>query len=183
MKQITRFVYIVSLITLVSSVLLINGCGSNKESERQGCPNGSSLANATDIITGPEDGEITVGSSFGNPSIGGTVLFTPVVFTVTDATAVPRNDVCLILYTDGFWYTDSTYSTPLTGTGPLNAIAVVTNDVGNALMYWSTEALPPANLSTTVAGTDQIGNSFVKAESGVLSDNFNVEWTVMGEPL
>jgi hypothetical protein len=189
MKIVKRMAVTVSMIFFVFSVMMINGCGSNKESKDQGCPSGSFLANSDDKITGPANVIFTGASSFGSPFPGGTVLFTPLVFTVNDATGAPRNKVCVILYTDGFWYTSPTYATAINGTGPLNSIAVATDDFGNAVLYWSTEVLPPANpasiippATTLTAGADQKGQSFVQAYSGVLSKEYTVDWTVQGEP-
>lgn len=183
MNYLKRIAYIVSLISIVSLVMVINGCGSNKESTREGCPNGSFLANFDDKISGPIDATVSISY----PSAAGSVLFSPAVFTVTDSKGVPRNKICLILYTDGIWYTDSTYMTPIVGTGPMNAVAVVTDDLGNAVQYWSTEVLPAANLAalasgTLTAGADQVGESWIQAYSGVLSETYNVKWTVAGQP-
>jgi hypothetical protein len=190
MKIVKRMVIAGSMIFFMFSLMMINGFGSNKESKNQGCPSDSFLANSTDTITGPADATFTGASSRGNPFPGGTVLFTPVVFTVNDASGVPRNKVCVIVYTDGFWYTNSTYSTTINGTGPLNALAVVTDDFGNAVLYWSTEVLPAANpariippATTPTAGSDQVGQSFVQAYSGGLSMEYTVDWTVKGEPI
>ena len=184
MKIVKKMVITVSMIFLVFSVMMINGCGSNKESKNQGCPSGSFLANDTDTITGPAN-VIETFAFFP----GGSVLFTPLVFTVNDASGAPRNKVCVIVYTDGFWYTNSTYLTTINGTGPMNSIAVATDDFGNAILYWSTEVLPPANpptiippATTLTAGADQKGQTFVQAYSGVLSKEYTVDWTVQGEP-
>ena len=148
------------------------------------------MANATDQIVGPGDFTFVQGSSFSSLFPGGTALFSPTTFIVKDSVGVPRNNVCLIVYTDGFWYTDPTYSTVITGTGPMNARAVVTNDAGAVILYWSTEILPAANPVTVVAGTpptytngtDQTGQSWIQAYSGSLADTYNVNWTVLGQP-
>ena len=126
----------------------------------------------------------------------GSVPFTPVSFTVTDSLGSPRNNVCLTLYTGDsaagpgpFWYTDVTYGTFFTGTGPYNYRTVATNDSGVAILYWSTAVLPaglPRTLttppSTFTAGADQVGTSFIQVYSGTRSAVFNVNWTVQGEP-
>ena len=39
---------------------------------------------------------------------GRLVLYLLFVFTVSDASGSPRNKVCVLLYTDGFWYTNAT---------------------------------------------------------------------------
>ena len=188
MKIVKTMLITVSMIFFVFSVMMINGCGS-KESQDQGCPSGSFLASSGDTITGPANATFTGGSSPGNLFPGGSVLYTPLVFTVNDASGSPKNKACVIFYTDGFWYTDATYSTTINGTGPLNALAVVTDDFGNAVLYWSTEVLPVANPATIIppattvtAGSDQKGQSFVQAYSGTLSKEYTVDWTVQGEP-
>jgi len=189
MKIVKKIVFTISIIFLMSSVVMINGCGSNKESKSEGCPTGSFLANDTDTITGPLEASFTGGSSFGNPWPGGSVLYAPVVFTVSDASGAPRNKVCLIVYTDGFWYSDHTYSMTINGSGPMNTLALVTNDYGNVVLYWSTEVLPSANpamiippATTITDGSDQSGESWITAYSGGLSKVYSVDWTVKGEP-
>jgi hypothetical protein len=196
MKIMRRTASALVLIGLLASALLFNGCG-RKEAESEGCPAGSYVANDTDTLTGPADGTLTVSSSFGNPSRGGTVLVSPLTYTVKDDAGVPRNKICITLYTggstgDGFWYSDSNYSTVVNGSGSLNRIVAVTDDSGRAKLYWSSENLPPANpvvssgTGTTItytAGSDQSGTSWVKAYSGILETIFNLNWTVKGEPI
>ncbi len=189
MTIVKKTVYTISMLFLMLPVMMINGCGSNTGSKNEGCPTGTFLANSTDVIIGPANATFTGNSSLGSPFPGGSVLYAPVVFSVNDASGAPRNKVCLIVYTDGFWYTDPTYSTTINGTGPMNALAVVTNDSGSAVLYWSTEVLPPANPATIIppsttltAGSDQKGQSWISAYSGELSKTYNVDWTVKGEP-
>ncbi len=197
MKTMTKFVPIFVLLFLASPVLLLSGCGTDVANS-QGCPSGSYLANSTDKITGDADatfvGDSSVGAVFG----GGSVFFTPVKFTVTDKIGVPRNNICLSLYTGDtaagpgpFWYTDTNYGTLFTGTGPYNYRTVATNDSGVAILYWSTAVLPAGNPRTFLAagppitytaGADQSGTSFINVYTGTLSDIFNVKWTVKGEP-
>jgi hypothetical protein len=193
MKILRRTTSALVLIGLLASTLLVYGCG-RKESATEGCPTGSFVANDTDTLTGPADGSFVASSSFGNPSLGGTFLVSPLTYIVKDITGFPRNKVCIALYTggstgNGFWYSDNTYSTIVHGSGALNRIVAVTDDSGRATLYWSTENLPPANPAvpgTTAgqftAGKDQTGISFVKAYSGTLSTIFNESWTVQGEP-
>lgn len=183
------------LVGLLASALLFNGCG-RKEAESEGCPSGSYVANDTDTLIGPADGTFIAGSSIGRPNFGGTVFFTPLTFTVKDIGSVPRNKVCLTLYTggstgNGFWYSDNTYSAVVNGSGALNRVVAVTDDSGRATLYWSSENLPPANpvisagtgtAITYTAGKDQTGISWVKAYSGTREAIFNLNWTVQGEP-
>jgi hypothetical protein len=179
MKIITR----IMLMLLLSVVMLIDGCG-NKESKNEGCPTDSFLANAGDSISGPADATFTGNSYVGSPFPGGSFLYAPLQFTVTDSGGVPRNKVCLILYTDGFWYTNNTYTGIITGIGPMNAVVAVTNDFGNAILYWSTELLPPGiPAAGGTAGADQTGESWIQAYSGTITKTYNVNWTVKGEPI
>ncbi len=196
MRTRTKFVRLIVVLSLLYSFLLLSGCGRDVANS-QGCPSGAFLANSTDIISGPADVAYTGNSSYGAPFPGGTVVLTPVIFTVTDSSGMPRNNVCLTLYTGDtaagpgpFWYTDSNYNVLYYGTGPFNYRTVGTNDVGEAILYWSTADLPPANLATSstgttgtyTAGADQTGTSFIKVYSGTRSAIFNVNWTVKGEP-
>lgn len=184
------------LIGLLASTVLFNGCG-RKEAESEGCPTGSFVANDTDTLTGPADSTFTVSSSFGFPSSGGTVLISPLTYTVIDTAGAPRNKICITLYTggstggNGFWYSDSTYHTVVNGSGAFNKIVAETDDSGRATLYWSSENLPPANpvvssvtgtTTTYTAGKDQTGTSFVTAFSGIHETTFNLNWTVQGEP-
>lgn len=183
------------LIGLLVSTLLFNGCG-RKEAESEGCPAGSYVANDTDTLTGPADSTFTVSSSFGFPSLGGTVLISPLTYTVTDNAGAPRNKICITLYTggstgNGFWYSDNTYHTVVHGSGALNKIVAETDNSGRATLYWSSENLPSANpvvssgTGTAIvytAGKDQTGISWIQAYSGTLATVFNLSWTVQGEP-
>ncbi len=188
MKLTARLFSVPELAFLIAAIVLLQGCGSDVE-DKQGCPSGSYLANATDTITGPDDATYIGPSSFGSPFPGGSVRYSPITFTVTDNVG-PRNNVCLIVYTDGFWFTDATYLTAITGVGPMNTRAVATNDTGVAVLYWRTEVLPAANLvtastgtpTTYTAGADQTGQSWIQAYSGTLGKTYNVNWTVKGEP-
>jgi len=195
MKTMTKLASTLILLFLTTPILLLSGCGSDV-ADKQGCPSGSYLANSTDVIIGPGDitfvGESYLGSVYG----GGSITITPITFTVTDITGVPRNNVCLALYTGDtasgfgpFWYTDVTYGTFFTGTGPYNFRTVATNDSGVAILYWSSAVLPVGNSSTLTTppstfttGKDQTGTSFIQAESGTRSAIFNFSWTVQGEP-
>ncbi len=186
MKLTARLFSVLVLAFLIAPIVLLQGCGSDV-ADKQGCPSGSYLANATDTITGPSDDTFTGASSFGSPFPGGSVRYTPITFKVTDSGG-NRNNVCLIVYTDGFWFTDLTYGTTITGVGPMNTRAVVTNDTGVAVLYWITEILPAANLATAgtgttfTAGAAQTGQSWIQAYSGSLGWTFNVDWTVEGQP-
>jgi len=186
MKIVHRIPYTFTLIVLVSLLMLISGCGGTDESKDQGCPSDAPFANSTDIITGPLNDEITAASYLYDPFEAQPIFYPPVVFTVTDKDGEPRNNICLIVYTDGTLYTDKTYTTPVGSSGP---VAVVTDDYGNAYLYWSTEVLPaamPAMIippsTTPTAGSDQTGESFISVYSGVLYKDFVVKWTVEGEP-
>ena len=195
MKFMRRATLALVLIGLLAWTLLFNGCG-RKEAESEGCPTGSYVANDTDTLTGPADATFTVSSSFGFPSTGGTVLVSPLAYTVQDNAGVPRNKICITLYTggstgNGFWYSNNTYSTVVRGSGALNKIVAVTDDSGRATLYWSSENLPSANpvvssvtgtATTYTSGKDQTGTSWVKAFSGIQEMIFNLNWTVKGEP-
>lgn len=185
----------ICLILLSFSILLFNGCG-RKEAESQGCPSGSYVANSTDTITGPADASFIVSSSFGNPFTGGSVNFSPLIYTILDNSGAPRNKVCITFYTggsftNGIWYLDNSYTTVVNGSGALNSVVAVTDDNGRITLYWGTGALPPANpvvVDATVspptytAGKDQTGSTWVQAYTGTLSSLFTESWTIQGEP-
>jgi hypothetical protein len=193
MKMLKKMTSALVLIGLFASTLLFNGCG-RQEAKDEGCPSGTYVANETDTIAGPVDETLTVASYFDSPALGGTERFTPLTYVVNDKDGNARNKVCITLYTDGIWYSDSTYSptSVVNGTGSLNRIVAVTDASGRATLYWSSEILPPgipkalvipvAVPPTYTAGADQSGISFVKAYSGTLETLFNLSWTVRGEP-
>lgn len=196
MRTNTKIASVILILAMALPVLLMQGCGQPIAKD-QGCPSDTYIANATDTISGGGDVDyIGVSSAFGNAFPGGTVLFTPVTFTVRDSTGGLRNNVCLFAYTGDsttgpgpYWYTDATYATTIIGTGPYSARVIVTNDAGVATVYWSTATLPPANPATIAPGSttytdgpDINGTSYIKVYSGTLSGAFNVNWTVEGEP-
>jgi len=176
------------LIGLLASTLLFSGCG-RKEAESEGCPSGSFVANSTDILTGPSDDSFVT-----EPCASSKIyIYPPLIFSVTDSDNKPRNNVCIVLYTDGVWFADNTYSFPtVAGSGNFNRIVVVTDDSGRSKsLYWGTQLLPDANpvkssgtgtAITYTAGDDQKGTSFVTAQSGVLQKTFKDDWTVTGCP-
>lgn len=196
MKMTTKIASIL-LLFLAVPFLLLPGCGTDLV-KSQGCPSGSYLANSTDTITGPADSTFVGSSALGAPFGGGSILPTPVTFTVTDASGEPRNNICLTLYTGDtaglggpFWFTDVSYGTLITGTGPLNFRTVATNDSGVAILYWTSGILPAGNPRiltsagpppTYSAGGDQTGTSYIQVYSGTQQAIFNVNWTVKGEP-
>ena len=183
MKILRRTTLTLVLIGLLAATLFFNGCG-RKEAASEGCPSNSYVANSDDIMTGPADATLSVsGGSLvgGGCSGGGTFLYSPLTFVVKDANSNPKNNVCITLYTDGFWYSNLNYSTLVTGEGPMNKVNAVTDANGRITLYWSTENLPSANPpSGTTAGTDIGGASWVQAYTGVLSKTYNVSWTVSG---
>ena len=188
---------VVPLLFLALPVFLVLGCGG-QAAEDKGCPSGTYLAADSDTITGSADVSFTGQSSVGSLFSGGTVLFTPVTFQVSDSSG-PKNNICLIAYTGDanagpgpYWYTDATYSSYIVGVGPYNARTIVTDDTGVATLFWSTADLPAGNprvvsggtptAPTYSAGKDQNGTSFIRIYSGSRGATFNVNWTVEGEP-
>lgn len=169
MKTVMKYAWFFVLVLLASPLLLLNSCGEKEMGVVSDCPSGTYLAGSTDILTGPANGTLEVGAG----STGGTVLYAPLVFTVTDQDDIPKNKVCVVLYTDGFFYTDDTYLFPLPGIGPMSRVTKVTDESGNIYMYWSTEVLPPS-------GADDIeGNTWVTAYSGTKQWTYTVDWTVV----
>jgi hypothetical protein len=168
----------------------MSGCGDEDDADTAGCPSGTYLANATDTLTMPADGDDTILSPFGSPYPGGGAIhLTPLVVTVTDVDGVPRNNICVRFYSDGIWYTDDGHTT-LASVGANNSVVAVTNNHGVITLYWSTYNLPAANFVTVDAtatpptytsGADITGDSFIQAYSGALSGLFIETWTVQGE--
>lgn len=187
MKTMTKFASILVLLLLASPVLLLKGCGGSDVAKSEGCPSGSYLANSTDKLLIPDDSSFTVTSAIGAPAAAG--FWTYVIhFVVTDVADIPRNNICVKLYTggtngSGIWYTDETYGTVATGVGPMNGITSVTNDAGEAFLYWRTTT-PAANFATgTTAGKDISGSTWIMFNSGAQSAQWTTAWTVQGEPV
>jgi len=164
MKITRRTTLALVLIGLLASTLLFNGCG-RKEAESEGCPTGSFLANATDTITSTGvcgwDGLVYGGSSLALFGVG---CVQDPVFTVKDSAGNPRNNVCLVLSTNGIWWTDHSYNKSING----DQIIATTGDNGTVTTYWTTYLLPlsSAATGTTTAGTD---NTYVSAAISAVS--------------
>lgn len=172
------------LMILSATILLVNACG-RKEAATDGCPAGSYMANSTDKILGGGKETYELSGGIGTDpltSVGNFALrYTPVIFTVVEKNGEPRNNVCIVLYTNGYYWADYDYSIPLTGTGNYNRITMSTDASGRIAVYWATEILPlSAPTRAGAAGLDQKGNSFLTANTGVLSATFEVDWTVKG---
>jgi hypothetical protein len=172
---------------IVLTVGLVAGCGKDV-ADSLGCPSGSYLLNSTDTLNVPDDASITEPSA--NTSPAPAMLQSYILsFTVLGEDGFPRNNVCVKLYTGStggagpnLWYTDDTFSTTVTGSGAMNGITVVTNDSGQAFIYWSTTT-PAANFAVgTTAGADKTGTSSIMFNSGVHSKTWTFSWTVQGEP-
>jgi hypothetical protein len=177
---------ILAAAVVVSSIIFMIGCGE-EVADSQGCPSGSYLANSTDTINVPIDDTFAVPSAVGAPASPQIVPYI-IQFTVTDAQGVPRNNICVKLYTggtngSGTWYSNDTFSTIVTGSGPMNGVTAVTDDAGSVFLFWSTTT-PQANFASgTTAGADIEGNSWISFTSGAISEEWIVEWTVEGEPV
>lgn len=170
MKLITRMLSVFVLILLASPVVLLKGCGDldNEES----CPgivtlysSCENLANSTDTISGPASDSVTVSAAYA----GSSVYYVPLVYTVKDSTGAPRNHVCVDFWTDGFFFADKGYTTPIIQ--PF--VTLRTNDRGVICVYWATE---------NVGAPGESGASFVNAISGSREHEFTVGWTVEDIP-
>lgn len=164
-----RLISILIILLLAVPISLLKGCASSEED----CPavhtfytSCDHYANDGDTITGPKDGDLTMTAGFG----GGTVLYMPLQYVVRDSSGAPRNNVCVVFYTDGYFYADINYLTNPPASGIGSNITLRTNDRGVICLYWSTEDLPDVSGST--------GKTFVYAKSGSVSHNFTVTWTV-----
>lgn len=162
-----RLISILILLILAVPVSLLKGCASE-----EGCPavltfytSCAPYANSGDTITGPEGGDLKMTAGLG----GGTVFYMPLQYVVLDSSGAPRNNVCVDFYTDGYFYADINYLTKAQAFGIGGKITLRTNDRGVICLYWSTEDLPDT------AGT---GDTYVTAQSGPVSHNFTVTWTV-----
>ena len=167
---------------------LVVGCGSGKDEKTADCPNGTYFAQSTDSLSLPADADAgTLGPIGPNYTLGTfPILFAPVTAVVNDAAGNPRNNVCIVFYTTGIWYTDATYNPASTigGVGPMNTITTKTDNSGKVTLYWSTGFLPFSNPvsggTTTADGADKTGTDWVQAYSGVQSKTFNAKWKVVG---
>ena len=185
MKIMRRTTSVMVLVGLIASTLLFTGCG-RKEAVTEGCPSGSFVANSTDIIS-----DFTLASvdqfvySTDRAATFGVMYIPEPAFVVTDANGAPRNNICLLITTNGFWWTDNSYTSILNGSGANNSIVATTDDNGKVTLHWSTYALPlsSAATSTTTDGTTQSYNpATIGASSGAVSRTVSAAITVKGCP-
>ncbi len=181
MKIMRRTTSALVLMGLLASTVLFNGCG-RKEAESAGCPSGSFLANATDTISSTGicgwDSFVFAGSSL---ALNGEGCVQDPVFTVKDSAGNPRNNVCLVLTTNGIWWTNHSYTTKIIG----DQLIATTGDNGTVTTYWTTYALPlsSAATGTTAAGTDNTYvSAAISAVSGAASLEVTADITVKGCP-
>lgn len=187
MRKRTEKMAVMFILLLSLPVMLVVGCGNRdrKDEAAAGCPSGTYYASATDKLTSStlNDGSVSVTSGSQHSTIG--VEYVPEPFiTVTDASGNPRNKICVIFTTSGMWWTDSTKTIELKGTGSDNTIALTTNDHGVITLNWSTGPLPlsSAATSTITAGTDLTIQPppVIGASSGLLSALMTANITVLG---
>jgi hypothetical protein len=185
MKIMKRTTSALVLIGLLASTLLFNGCG-RKEAVSEGCPAGSFVANSTDKIS-----DFTLAkvdrfvyatdfvAAFGVPYIP------EPTFVVTDETGAPRNKVCLVLTTNGFWWADNSYTSMLFGTGINNQIIATTDDNGTVTVHWTTYPLPLSSAATSTAADGSPQNypaALIGVSSGAVSRLISADITVKGCP-
>jgi hypothetical protein len=178
MKQQKKLSEVLMIVGMVS-LLGILGCGNSAGNAENGCS--GYWAKSDDTLTGPANGTLIEPEGW----TGGFENYSPLLYTITDSNGQPRNGVCIEFYTDGFWSTSSAYLYDLIGVGPMNRILGITDVSGNIQLFWTSEFLPPSNpiVSTgtsTTAGKDQTGTTWVNAYSGTLTHTFQVDWTVKG---
>ena len=185
MKIMRRTTSALVLIGLLASTVLFNGCG-RKEAESAGCPSGSYLANSTDSIsdfTLSEVNQFVYSSDL--VAIFGVRYIPEPTFIVTDENGAPKNNVCLVITTNGIWWTDNRYTSILNGSGANNTILATTDNNGTVTLHWSTYPLPlsSAATSTTTDGTTQTYNpALIGVSSGAISRLVSADITVKGCP-
>jgi hypothetical protein len=181
MKIMRRTISALALIGLLALILLFNGCGT-KEAANNGCPSGSFVANDGDIITsigvcGWND-LVFAGSSL---ALFGERCVQDPVFTVKDSAGNPRNNVCIVFSTNGIWWTDHSYTTPINS----DQIIATTKDNGTVTLYWTTYPLPlsSAATGTTKAGADHTyPSAAISAVSGDVVSSVSAVIAVKGCP-
>ncbi len=182
MKIMKKTTLVLSLIgLLLASPLIFNGCGT-KDAKNNGCPSGSFLANDGDSITSTGIcgwNDLVFAGSF--LALFGEGCVQDPVFTVKDVNGNPRNNVCVVLTTNGIWWTDHSYTTMING----DQIVAVTKDNGTITTYWTTYPLP---LSTAATGTTTAGAEHkyvaaaISAASGDVFRLVTADITVKGCP-
>jgi hypothetical protein len=181
MKIMRKTISALVLIGMLASTLLFTGCG-RKEAVSDGCPSGSFLANATDTISSTGvcgwNSQVFAGSSL---ALNGEECVQDPVFTVKDSAGNPKNNVCLVLTTNGIWWTNHNYTTRING----DQIIATTGDNGTVTTYWTTYPLPlsSAATGTTTAGTDNTYvSAAISAASGAVSLEVTADIIVKGCP-
>ncbi len=174
MNLTAKVLSLVGLLIIASSLVMLKGCGNTDNEE--GCPAQLTLyttcenwALDTDSITGPASGSLSMGSGFS----GGSVYYSQFKYVIYDSKGKPRNNICIELTTDGYFYTDRNYSNVAPSLGAMPGHMILrTDDYGATCVYWSTEDLP-------MSGSEDItGDSWIHAYSGAISHDYQIDWTV-----
>ncbi len=176
MKLTTRLISGIFLISLVASLLVLQGCGQSSGAPAvltlyEKCEN---WANDGDVFeSAPESGTLSISGTF----LGGVIQYAPLIYQLSDSQGNPRNGVCVQFRTDGTFYLDETRTLPIApSTSGVTNITLRTDESGTITVYWATEDLPA---SPGAGNPDETGRTWVNAASGSMPPNdFNVDWTV-----
>lgn len=164
MALFARTLSMLILVLLTLPVFFLKGCGDIDNEET--CPgvvklyaSCENMANERDTISGPSSDSVSVSAAFA----GSNIYYVPLVYILKDSAGTPRNHSCVNFWTDGVFFADKGYTTPMS----TREILLRTNDRGVICIYWATNA---------VGAPGESGESFVKAL--VPNHEFTVSWTV-----
>ncbi len=173
MRSRSRLLVFLVLPFLVSSALMLKACG-NDDATTDGCAEGTAFANDTDVMTISDN--ITRPDAtyyFAGPApirvLGG------VLVTVEDSLSQAKNNMCLVVYTDGILW-DRDYTTQLQDA---NGRYVTKTDMhGQAVLYFATSLFVsnPSTSADTIDGEDYNFQWDIDVRSG----GKDVGWTMTG---
>lgn len=181
MKSRTKVISLLLLPVLMASVLLLKGCGGDDESTSN-CPDGSALSTYMDTIL--ISGNITWDPAVFYIPPPGVVASLGVVggvqVTVIDQFNVPKNNICLVVNTDGILW-DKGYTTQLQDAN--GRYITKTDGHGNATLYMTSGIIVsnPA-VSSGTAGEDFDFQYDISVVSGANSVNWEMTGTAQGCP-
>ena len=181
MKSRKKFLSLLLLPVFVISVLLLKGCGNENTANDAGCPDGTVFASGSDVLTVQTADSAWTDFVYGLPGVYYQWHATgPVRFVVTDQFASEKNDICIMIYSDGVLWTDSSRTTMLTPVNG-NKYPMKTDALGAVDIFFSAPVLVSnPSPSANVAGEDVAYQYEVIAVSGALQDMWKVDVTVSG---
>lgn len=149
MRITIKLIAVLTLLLLVSSLILVNGCGKTLK--------GNASGGCSDSVA-PDGATIIAPSSLSAPFVNSTSCYPTVGFTVKDSNGNPMNNICVEIFSDEIIALHS--GTPDCANAlasPQSSIIASTDDSGNVIVELLTGPTPTGK------------THFVQVTSGALS--------------